>query len=118
MMKKVLALLSLPALLALLAGAAMAEGPTLVMQPNSANLPEGSTQLITVSFSDGCHIRQCTWSATGDPPNSILAAGANGSAAVFGAGTAPGQYVVTAVCASTSGVTAIGTMPVTIPQSQ
>jgi len=113
MIKKTLALLGL---LCLMAGLAMAEGPTLVMNPTSVTLPEGATQYITVNFSDGSHIRGCVWKATGDPPNSILAAGTEGSSAVFGAGTNPGQYVVTAICSNSTGVTAIGSMPVTIPQ--
>jgi hypothetical protein len=113
MIKTTLALLGL---LCLMASVAMAEGPTLVMNPSSVTLPEAATQYITVSFSDGSHLRGCVWSATGDPPNSILAAGTNATSAVFGAGTNPGQYVVTAICSNAEGVTAVGSMPVTIPQ--
>jgi hypothetical protein len=111
MSKRVLALLCL---LGFLATIAMAQGPTININPPSASLPPGSTQLFTASFSDNSHIRQCVWSATGVPPNTITPVEANGSTAVFGAGTAAGQYVVTAVCTNTQGVSAVGNAPVTI----
>lgn len=93
---------------------AMAQGPTLNITPPSASLPQGTTQLFTASFSDGSHIKQCTWNATGTPPNSITDAGATNRTAVFGAGTAPGQYAVTAVCTNNQGVTATSSAPVTV----
>lgn len=113
MIKKTLALLGL---LCLMAGVAMADGPTLVMNPTSVTLPEGASQYITVSFSDGSHVQGCVWNATGDPPNSILGAGTHATSAIFGAGTNPGQYVVTAICSNAEGVTVAGSMPVTISQ--
>jgi hypothetical protein len=114
MVKRTFALLCL---LGLLTPAAMADNPTLNISPPSATLPPGSTQLFTATFSDGSHIRQCTWNATGVPPNSITPVGATANSAVFGAGTTPGQYVVTAVCANSAGVTAVGSAPVTITQN-
>ena len=105
-----LCLLIIPAL------STMAQGPTLNVTPPNASLPMGTTQLLTASFSDGSHIKQCTWNATGIPPNSITDAGPTNSSAVFGAGTAPGQYVVTVVCANNQGVTATGSAPVTVTQ--
>ena len=111
MIKREFALLCL---LSVMATAAMADTLTLNMTPESATLPSGSSQLFTVAFSDGSRISQCTWNATGIPPNSITAVGARGNAAVFGAGTTPGHYVVTAVCTNTGGITVVGTVPVTI----
>jgi hypothetical protein len=111
MSKRVFALLCL---LGLMATTAMADDPTININPPSATLTPGSTQLFTASFSDNSHIRQCVWNATGIPPNAMTPMAANGSSAVFGAGTAPGQYVVTAVCTNDHGVTAVGNAPVTI----
>ena len=107
-------LFALLCLLGLIATTAMAQGPIVNINPPSATLPPGSTQLFTASFSDNSHIRQCVWNATGIPPNAITPVASNGSSAVFGAGTTPGQYAVTAVCSNTQGVTSVGTAPVTI----
>jgi hypothetical protein len=65
MSKRVFTLLCL---LGLMATTAMAQGPTININPPSATPPPGSTQLFTASFSDNSHIRQCVWSATGVPP--------------------------------------------------
>ncbi len=101
-------------LLALLTTAALADGPTLNITPPAVTLPPAATQYFTASFSDGSHLRQCRWNATGIPPNSMTEVGATASAAVFGAGTTAGQYVVTAVCANTQGVTAVANAVVTV----
>jgi hypothetical protein len=114
MIRRAFALLCL---LSLLAAAAIADNPTLNMSPSSATLPPGSTQLFTATFSDGSHIRQCVWNATGIPPNAITPVGTTGNSSVFGAGTTPGQYVVTAVCTNHAGVTAVDSVPVTITQN-
>jgi len=80
MTRRILALLCL---LSLMAVAAMAEDVTLNMTPHTITLPPGSTQLITAEFSDGSRIRQCTWNATGDPPNTLAPVGANASSAAL-----------------------------------
>jgi hypothetical protein len=101
-------------LLTVLAVSAMAQGPSLTLTPPSASLPQGTTQIFTASFSDGSTVKMCTWNATGVPPNSMTPVGMASAAAVFAAGTAPGQYVVTAVCSNRNGVTAVGNAPVTV----
>lgn len=97
---------------------AVAEGPTLVLDPSTATLPTASSQVFTVSFSDGSHVKGCVWAATGDPPNSMVSLGSNNVVAAFGAGTTPGQYVVTAVCSNAQGVTVIGSAPVIVVPQQ
>jgi hypothetical protein len=109
---------SLLCLLTILAAAAMADGPTLNITPLSGTLQTGTTQLFSASFSDGSRVRQCVWNATGIPPNSMTPVGPNNTSAVFGAGTAAGQYVVTAVCMNNSGFTAVGAASVTVTPSQ
>ena len=89
----------------------MAEDPTLVIDPPSFTMPPATSQVFTVTFSDGSHIKQCVWATTGNPPNSMVSLGTNNAA-----GTTPGQFVVTTVCSDTHGVTAVGSVAVTIQQ--
>lgn len=107
-------IMALLCLLVLLPVFAVAADGTLTMNPPSATLPPGATQIFNASFTDGSHIVQCTWNATGAPPNAVTPIGANGASAVFAAGTVPGQYVLTSVCANNHGITAVGNAPITI----
>jgi len=95
---------------------AAAEDPTLVIDPPSFTMPPATSQVFTATFSDGSHIKQCVWATTGNPPNSMVSLGTNNAVGVMGAGTTPGQFVVTAVCSNTHGVTAVGSVAVTIQQ--